>query len=263
MFLKVLIEEFASPTENDDSFSLLPLSASGDQAGSVTTPRPVLMDSLDISMSSAVQLERVGDATLDGDAVEELLTASSASQSPSAPRSRITAFLQPDSRRNLEADSRRGSLVHSSARATPRFTVEHKMSKEGSSGSDESVGPTSVGTPANVNMITSRVLDNWPDPYGISPDESFGPRALPLLPPAEPRSQKASPMLQPMIMPDSALRRSPLKEAQPSTSLSGKINGFDPEVWATHRRNRCQTFLQWWQAYVDDVRIRLFPEVLC
>lgn len=258
--LKLLIEDLTpSSLKKEDPIQPLPTAASSSprttsQIKSVTSPQ--------IEMSTPIPLERVDEGLLDADAVEELLNASpssSSSTSASAP-SRFTAFVPPDLSRITETQSRNVSITNTVA-DTPRslFTVGHGVSRGSSSGSDEAVetqtGDHSESGTLSNRMTGSRILNDWPDPYGINPTPSMGTRTSSAPPQSESKTSSSS-MLLPAIGMDGAMRtltRSPLRDALPPATSKGKTHGFDEVAWSAYWKGRCGRLLRLWQSYIDDV----------
>ena len=247
---------------SDDTSSIEDaLSASSDSASNIQAlqaaaiQKPILWASPHIDTPSPIPLDRVDEAILDADAVEELLTASessSRSASASMTPSRITAFLPPNSQRISETQSRKAStatITSPSTRGTPR-----SVSAESRNVAED---PSRDARPASpLDRTTgSRFLNDWPDPYGIAPETSA---ARPPSVPAQSASKSlnASPLLKPAIGSDSGIRlvsRSPALGAQPLKTVMSKAGRVEPEVWTAYRKARSTPLLQWWQTYIDNV----------
>ena len=223
------------------------------------TPRPAAEQETFTKTNIAipVALERVIDTSHDIDTVEELLSVSGSSSasvptSASLTPSRFSTFIPPDSRRESEANVRvvSGSKVFAMTPLVP--------TAKSSESSDEDASLAESATPA-TRMAGSRMINDWPDPYGIAPDMSSGIRSSPMPSQIDSIAQN-SPKLQPAIALDGNVRptsRSAMRDIAPLSSQKPKLDAKETEAWNAYRKARCKPLLQWWQSFNEDVRVLL------
>ena len=105
-------------------------------------------------------------------------------------------------------------------------------------------------------MTSSRLLAEWPDPYGIAPNASSRLTASPL---PEQRPHKPSPVINPTKGSDTAVRvphRSPLNDSLLPPATLIKSGSTEDPAYEAYRVARCKPLLQWWRSCVDDVSER-------
>ena len=119
-----------------------------------------------------------------------------------------------------------------------------------------------------ASMTASRILNGWPDPYGVggsdptsrksastrdSPKGSSrpSPRLLP--------QRTSPPMKRVQVLPPAAQSDTPRRfdAGLPWSQVQSRADEYGDAAWAAYRRQRTQPFLDWWQAYVEDVSHRL------
>lgn len=237
-FLQALITEFHPHQASlDDEDTGVPISQL------VRTDTPPLIPSA--SSPLMIPLERVPDhyADTSTDQVEDLLpTPSSSTISEEVPASRFMAFLPPDSRRigQLHPNATQGNGFRTASSnqhhpRTPSLQVDgpsKARDRQGSSGSNT-------------------VEEDYPDPYGILPEERRSESGSHSRSRGNDRSEGAK--LKPKVN-EGARSRSPMNGHV--TKLGGKVSGDrsgKDMAWEEYKAVRMGILISWWRACVDDV----------
>lgn len=217
---------------------------------------------------------------------------------------RFAAFLPPDSRRLSEIQARNPSIAtitphtdpsSSSSSKLPTGTgtgtsrktsdessgddgdvpdpygvlpESHRRSRKEKSGSSSGGASGSARTPSGlISMTSSRILNEWPDPYGIQGIRTSS-RASPT-PVANVNSKSRRPS--PKVVPPVASDKKEQDGVRPSGGLGSRkasgagaalvkamtTAGKGKEEWEVYRRMRVGVLRDWWKTYVDDVRLFL------
>lgn len=132
-----------------------------------------------------------------------------------------------------------------------------------------------IDAPAEEDTPTPTADMDYPDPYGIAaalesvtasmPGRSGGytSRSTPhsTRPPTPSMGTKALPgRISGHVTPNSGSARPSVVAAnmdrlQPAAITRRAHESYTPDQWDAYRLARCTTFLDWWQAYVDDVSV--------
>ena len=322
-FLKVLIEEF-SPSTDGQGFNEEIFSQAITQSTQVPTPpnasprgaSPKLPNISSTALTATprtmpvapIILQRIGDPADTSDAVVEDTSESesqsgSSSDSPATIRSSFMTFAPPGtpgaspsaSRDRPRVTAPPPSAITSPPNRDPSGRVPRSLLAQAvnrssrhadydSSSSDEEAASKAVDEARGQSI--ARILNDYPDPYGILPEvpsRQSDSRASPTFGPTRPvsphhaggqryssnqrssvqSSQNTSESKRPsldMVAASAKVSLEKIKDLKVMLpGVRSKNAAHEGEMWDRYREKRCAALLEWWRTYVDDVSVFWLP----
>ncbi|EIW71387.1 hypothetical protein TREMEDRAFT_42787 [Tremella mesenterica DSM 1558] len=277
-FLQNLIEEF-SPSSDGQIFNEAIFTNSLRGGPSPLTPdaspRRKLnnlslkdtLGTLPLSPASpiTITLERIEEADQSQEAVEEMLSSSPSSSSDSSSAvsrshstNRFINFLPPELSQYSSTSVLTSSQIRDSTRPGSLLAQMNNHPKDISPPSDDD-----TPSPKPQPMSMSRILNDYPDPYGIlpaAPSRGASSQATPTLR-SETQNLRSAQMRgvsRPSLVTSSHKGGSQERRKEVRMVPMAKENEKEEDhVWDKYREKRCATLVEWWLSHVDHGDIQL------